>query len=138
MASLLQGGIQDWVDYAKDKRGLWTAKLHAAWQRTGWRLSQAHVPSSACSSPDATEILLWLLRRYRPQPYHGDMTLFRSTVRTVTDFDPLRGWSKFAKGRITVCEVPGDHFSMIDEDRHNRVLAEQLERQINAALSVKT
>ena len=128
--SLIGGDWKTWLDYARDKRALWLGKIHHHGKRVRQRLETAIAPLSPPPAMDSTEVLLSLLRSYRPKAYHGDMVLFRSTERSVTDFDPLRGWGRFVKGSICVREISGDHFSMIDNDVHNQMLAAELSAEI--------
>jgi thioesterase domain-containing protein len=53
---------------------------------------------------------------YRPKPYPGKLTLFRSTTREIHDGnDEFLGWGRLAKGGIEVHEVPSTHYNMVDE-----------------------
>lgn len=55
------------------------------------------------------------LRAYRPRPYASQITLFRATHQPPgpKQDDPSLGWSTFAPGRVEVCHVPGDHYSIM-------------------------
>jgi amino acid adenylation domain-containing protein len=128
--SLISGDWTTWLEYARDKRALWLGKIHHHGKRVRQRLGTAIAPNSPPPAMDSTDVLLSLLRSYAPKPYHGDMVLFRPMERSVTDFDPLRGWGRFVKGSIAIREISGDHFSMIDNDVHNRMLAAELSAEI--------
>ncbi len=51
---------------------------------------------------------------YRPQPYTGDLILFRaSDDPTAAWADPYLGWRSYVQGTVTLCNVPGDHYTML-------------------------
>jgi amino acid adenylation domain-containing protein len=55
-------------------------------------------------------IQAWL--RYQPRPYPGTLTLLRASERH--DRDPAMGWQQIvAAERLSVLEVPGDHYTLI-------------------------
>ncbi|MFT3659824.1 MAG: AMP-binding protein [Gordonia sp. (in: high G+C Gram-positive bacteria)] len=62
-----------------------------------------------------------LLRKHRPTPYAGPVTLVRASDN---DDDPAR-WAPIATGDLTVAEVPGDHHSMM-RDPHVAATAARL------------
>jgi len=55
----------------------------------------------------------WL--RYQPRPYQGALTLLRASDRRYRDDqDPTMGWQQIvAAERLTVIDVPGDHYTLI-------------------------
>jgi thioesterase domain-containing protein/acyl carrier protein len=80
---------------------------------------------------------------YRPGPFSGDLSFFRS--REGTDFaglaglfpwingsDHAAGWAPLARGRLLVYEVPGEHSALLDEP-NVEVLAAQLRECIAEA-----
>jgi len=67
------------------------------------------------------------LRRYRPQPYPGRITLLLSEDHYQAD--PTGGWQDLAAGGLDVHKVPGDHDSYIGT--HVQTTA----RQLSACLS---
>lgn len=65
------------------------------------------------------------VRRYTPQPSSEPIVIFRPVDRSVTAVTgPKLDWSAFAPD-VTICTVPGDHFSMMREP-FVASLAEQL------------
>jgi thioesterase domain-containing protein len=55
--------------------------------------------------------------RYTPQPYAGDIVLFRA-AQAETQYlasGPALGWQAHVRGAIRVVGVPGSHFSMMSE-----------------------
>jgi amino acid adenylation domain-containing protein len=74
------------------------------------------------------------VRRYVPQPLALPLLLFRPADRSVTEVTgPKRDWASLAAA-VTVCPVPGDHFSMMREPYVCSV-AEQLGDHIAGAES---
>ena len=68
------------------------------------------------------------MKRYRPPPYAGRITLFRSAA---AEGEPDLGWKEWADD-VEVVAVPGDHFSMVREP-HAATLAGELSRRLVAA-----
>jgi thioesterase domain-containing protein len=65
-------------------------------------------------------------RRYVPQCYGGQLTLFRARERVIVSHpDPEMGWGPWAAGGVEIHEVPGDHITLLNEP-HVQVLAERL------------
>jgi amino acid adenylation domain-containing protein len=72
------------------------------------------------------KVHLRALITYRPQPYGGRVTLFRSRCHPpLCSFDPQYGWGEFAGGGVMVKIVPGNHESILNE-RHARAVAEAM------------
>ncbi len=69
--------------------------------------------------------------RYQPQPYLGDMTLFkaRECETLYLQAGQQLGWDKHIQGRIEVITVAGSHFSMMSEPGLSQ-LAEGLRNEI--------
>jgi aspartate racemase len=64
---------------------------------------------------------------YRPKPYGGHVTLFRTRGHPlVCSFDNACGWGEFASGGVTVHIVPGEHESILDVP-HVKLLAKLIE-----------
>jgi thioesterase domain-containing protein len=64
--------------------------------------------------------------------YSGPVELFRAAAHAG---DPTRaadgGWSEWVPGGLAVCQVPGDHFSLL-QDPHVLTLAERLTERLRA------
>ena len=64
---------------------------------------------------------------YRPKPYGGHVTLFRTCGHPlICSFDNACGWGEFASGGVTVQIVPGEHESILDIP-HVKPLAKLME-----------
>jgi len=51
---------------------------------------------------------------YNVQPYHGRVVLFRSLNDMVLKMDdPTFGWGPYISPPIELCDIPGDHFSIM-------------------------
>ncbi len=58
------------------------------------------------------------LRAYAPRPYSGRVVLFRAAERSPgAGADPALGWGALAGGGLAVRELPGDHYSLLQEPR---------------------
>jgi thioesterase domain-containing protein/acyl carrier protein len=70
------------------------------------------------------------LKAYRPQPYSGHVTLFRTRGHALLcSFDPHYGWSELARGGVTLKIMPGGHGSILDEP-HVQTVARELDRAL--------
>lgn len=68
------------------------------------------------------------LKTYRPQPYDGKLTLFRTRGHPLLcSFDKFYGWTELVRGGIDQRIMPGGHGSILDEPYVQRV-AQELER----------
>jgi thioesterase domain-containing protein len=56
-------------------------------------------------------------QRYRPGPFHGDLTLFRATERPEDEagLDEALGWSGLVTGNIRIVPAPGRHEHLMVE-----------------------
>lgn len=73
-------------------------------------------------------------RRYDPVPLPVNALLFRADKSDGDhDPDPAMGWSKLIQGRLTLCRVPGDHFTILYEP-YVRALARELTSNLERAL----
>jgi acetoacetyl-CoA synthetase len=68
---------------------------------------------------------------YRPQAYDGPVTFFRASRRPPDYCYPIPVWSALTGGRLQICDVPGDHFTMIREP-YVETLADCLAQRIDA------
>jgi thioesterase domain-containing protein len=71
------------------------------------------------------------LRSYRPQPYAGDAVLFRAgdrVARMEEGEDPALGWGELISGRLTIVDLPGDHYSILRGGAAQRLADRLLER----------
>ena len=64
---------------------------------------------------------------YRPQRYDGTVLFFRAAERHLREADPLLMWRRVASS-IEVEEIPGSHYTLIQEPAAERVAAALLRR----------
>ena len=63
---------------------------------------------------------------YKPRPYTGQITLIKASKQPKEiNISETLGWEKFAKEKIEVHKVPGDHYTMMQRT-HVHILAEKL------------
>jgi thioesterase domain-containing protein len=80
---------------------------------------------------DVGEAGLLAVRAYVPQIYPGRVTVFRTNGRRLRFFqDAHLGWNKVVLGGVKICQVGGDHGSMLEEP-HMRALAEKLQAYLD-------
>jgi amino acid adenylation domain-containing protein len=78
------------------------------------------------------------LMAYRPGPYSGRVTLFRTRGHALfTSFDPLYGWGELVSGGITMEIVPGGHGNVLAEPYAAAVAKAFARRVTNLAPAVK-
>ena len=82
---------------------------------------------------NAEEGFLLAFKRYVPQPYFGDATLFRAGAGTEY-LDPNLGWGPIIGGHLDIQEVTGDHDTILQEP-HIGMLARLLEASLEKATS---
>jgi thioesterase domain-containing protein len=71
------------------------------------------------------------LVNYRPQPYHGKITLFRTRGQSLLGpFDPDLGWHKLTTEEVEVKEISGFHADLLQEP-HVHSLARQLKESLD-------
>jgi hypothetical protein len=74
---------------------------------------------------------------YRPRPYPGKITLFRTLERPI-DFEaqPDLGWSTVAQGGVEIYDVPGSHTTLFWDDNVVQILARKVEDCIQSSLTI--
>jgi amino acid adenylation domain-containing protein len=110
---------------------------HTLRRRLGDRLwalgSRCHLVSGAAGTADvhaAERAAYCALRRYVPQPYGGTAILFRAKERSRPQNDSYAGWTGLIGGGIELCEIPGDHLTMLSHP-NRLVLAQELARRLD-------
>lgn len=73
------------------------------------------------------------MRRYKPDPYPGKITLFWASGRPEEPSDPRLGWGELAELGMDIHKIPGDHESILREPQL-QVLAERLKACLDNAL----
>jgi thioesterase domain-containing protein len=78
-------------------------------------------------------------RRYEPQPYCGEITLFRAADDEANGVgwgpDPIEQWRRLAESPLAVYRIPGTHTSMLLDPHNVEALAERLQESLDHALS---
>ena len=73
---------------------------------------------------------------YKPRPYAGTITLFRTLDQSVDyEAQPDLGWSTDAEGGIEIHDVPGSHTTLFWDDNVVRILARKVEQCIQSSLA---
>ncbi|HSE23485.1 MAG TPA: amino acid adenylation domain-containing protein, partial [Pyrinomonadaceae bacterium] len=106
--------LRERVEYVRSKLG-------AGYQRLAIGFSMTNkIRSKSDSLPSVDSVIEKRIRdafkRYVPQIYPGQMTLFRAADRAQSEpVASMLGWRDLAAGGVKVFEVPGDHRSIILE-----------------------
>ena len=106
-------------------------------------LDHGTLPPARLQSLTVSEIYQFaLLDDANSQRLRGDVTLFRATMTGTDDSDepyterfadPLLGWQKRITGTVRCFDVPGGHFSMLQEP-HVQAMAASMQAFIDQAL----
>jgi amino acid adenylation domain-containing protein len=72
------------------------------------------------------------LTHYYPQPYRGEITLFRAKKQGLSNFNHALSWDALAGERVNVTVVPGTHESMLQEP-NVQIVAAKLRGLLEAA-----
>ena len=75
-----------------------------------------------------------IARRYRPRPWSGRATLFRTrSIKPIyEDPGPTYGWDRCALGGVEIVEIPGDHRTMM-HGTNARLLGRALDTALERA-----
>jgi thioesterase domain-containing protein len=87
-------------------------------------------------------VCLFAESQYRPQGlFEGELVLFRATSGEAADEpfaqrfdDPLLGWGRRSTGGVKVIDIPGGHYSMLQEP-NVRVMADHMNLYVEGALA---
>ncbi|HVW11798.1 MAG TPA: amino acid adenylation domain-containing protein [Bryobacteraceae bacterium] len=82
------------------------------------------------------EAFMLALRRYQPEPYHGNAVLFRAKNEIVEYPDPTFGWRPYIQGELRIFDTEGDHDSFLSEE-YIRSVGRELNSLLDAA-SIQT
>jgi amino acid adenylation domain-containing protein len=72
------------------------------------------------------------LTQYRPQPYPGEIVLFRAKKQGLTNFNHTLGWDALVDDRVQVNVIPGTHENMLQEP-NVQIVAAKLRHLLDAA-----
>lgn len=100
------------------------------WRNRAWELAHEYLKATGRPLPRTlyrvNDANYSAIKRYRPRPYPGRLTLFRSVELSVAHrHDVERAWRGLAA--LEIYDVPGNHVTSLSEP-HVRVLAGKLER----------
>lgn len=120
---------EDRYDYVRERLNALALKYLYVFYKTVGR----PVPQTVGS---ITDINTFAAANYKPRPYAGTLTIFRSVKREALDGDDeLLGWGGLAAGGYEVHDVPGTHHDMTQEP-NVRILAEEVRKCLNRATEV--
>lgn len=125
--------LRDQVRYVQRKSRLFAERLVATFRGSRQELRVEEVVD--VNIIPEIELGLWKihlrsLAAYRPGPYPGRVTLFRTRGQPfLCSFDPLFGWGPLAKGGVRVVRLPGAH-EKIFLDPHVREFSALLRREL--------
>ncbi len=107
---------QDRIGYLQERSTFVQAWLTKTAYRTAFKLSHRYgmrIPSFFGDVKEAN----WIASDYfSPEPYEGQIVLFRCVNRLDTDPpDSSRIWQRMARGGVVIQDCPGDHNSMLRE-----------------------
>jgi amino acid adenylation domain-containing protein len=112
--SLAQPGERQWAHMRTEMFNIWHARF---FMRIRKLRGMALTPESAYFN--FLLIATRALRRYRPSPYPGKITLLRHTIRVSPELyypDPCLGWKPFAAGGLEIIDVQGRHGQTLTND----------------------
>jgi aspartate racemase len=73
-----------------------------------------------------------IVDQYKPRPYRGPVTLFRSEQKVVDpDQDEDLGWGDYIDGDLEIVRMPGDHNSIVIEPQNTKILASHITGIVN-------
>lgn len=67
-----------------------------------------------------------IMNQYKPKPYSGHITLFRSTM--AGDDGPDRGWTTIAVNRLEIIQIPASHGNFIEAPELGKALRSNLDK----------
>ena len=105
--------------------------LRMRWKLFAWSVRERLGLEIDPTTLNTEEAFLLAFKRYQPQPYFGDATLFRAGDGAEY-LDPELGWTGIIRGRLDIQEVSGDHDTILQEP-HIGMLARLLENCLEKA-----
>lgn len=111
--------LREKLTYARSKLGGKMGAIRATGARQLWKVTDHAARKIGRELPPAfrrTHMAHNLaIRDYTALAYGGHVTLFRAVDRLGADDDPHNGWNRVAQGGVAAHDVPGDHFTLLDE-----------------------
>ncbi len=106
-------------------------RIAAKFTRAATRAMQSLGRPVLQDSKDIEEVNAFAGANYRPQPFSGQLTLYRATIRGPLDGDDeYLGWGALADGGIEVHHVSATHFTILQEPAV-KVLAEKVRGDVD-------
>ncbi len=128
--NLLHLGPAELLDYVLRHAGTVKRRvLNRFW--VAWSMLRRLFGAATMLEPEAFEHAGYCaIKIYAAKPYGGSAVLFRAQERSPLSTDLKAGWGDIIHGEIEVCEIPGDHLSMLSHPNRS-VVAQELERRLN-------
>jgi thioesterase domain-containing protein len=128
--NLLQRGLGYFGDRLRRTRDIMQARTQIAFDK---RMSNGNGSKRRASMAYILELLGMEHDRafmsYVPQPYDGDVLLFRASKQLPGMLaDRSLGWKEVIKGHLEICELPGHQQNILVEPRVMRLAEELLSR----------
>ncbi|HEY0791291.1 MAG TPA: amino acid adenylation domain-containing protein [Chthoniobacterales bacterium] len=120
----------------RGKAGDVLLRVSEAYRRAAMRLWSNDAGSAAKEAVDVAVVTVHqrAALAYRPLPYDGKLVLLRALDQgTAYLMEPDLGWGTLVGGAIEIYDVPGDHWSLF-EDENIPIMAKVLEQSIHSAL----
>ncbi|MEP6995692.1 MAG: amino acid adenylation domain-containing protein, partial [Acidobacteriota bacterium] len=133
IAALRKGSLRQKASYLLDR----VETLRTMLRRRRDRILEPFVKPMERAQRKVRKANLRATMRYVAGYYEGGATIFRAIERT-TDRDrvqtyPLLGWEKLCGEGVEICEVPGGHSSLMEEEANVRRLGEALAERLRRA-----
>jgi aspartate racemase len=105
---------------ARDRAQYVARRMIKVWRKSGMRLYRYFLPAAI---KDVQRACHRASRSYDPPVWHGKVTLFRPTEKSLRGVDDeTAGWGAWARGGVGVFQVPGGHITMLRQP-NVRILA---------------
>jgi thioesterase domain-containing protein len=113
--NFLYGDTIKYLLFGPNRSATLLKRLNASLDQYKLSLSRSlgHEPKQAAATIEHRNY--YALTQYRPQPYHGQVHLFRCPDKSPQrGDDPLLGWGSLAT-HVAVREIPGEHDTVLSE-----------------------
>lgn len=109
------------------RRVMFKVKLYLLLRRLG-------IPTGPLRSVAAA--FAFAIANYQPEPYSGNVAVYRSEESDDVADDPSLGWQAYLTGRAVLQKIPGGHADML-RIPNVRILCEDLGAELNAVSEAK-